>query len=540
MKINDVLRWVVTVFGLASVLLLASCYETKQEFVINPDGSGKVTHECSFQNMQMGNEDADEEEKLQAAIAGIIKNSKGVDAWKDVSFKSLDDGRMWFRGTAYFKKIEDLEIQNQSMLSFSWKNLGGGKGELTMDLKKSDDTAAKPKADADKLTAEERAKKLKQERAKFKESKPMLAAMLGGLKQTARFRLPGKPGARTNFKPGEGGSIQIEFVGEKMIATLEKLMADDEWLMKNGFDAQSPPDMDAVLAGGLFGEKAPVKAAVTDATKPMFDYAAEVAAARKQADELQKKLGVVSVAAPAKGGELKKIEVVGVRISRKVDKKLDLRPFNYDAGYTLAVLAEFPGSVLSVTDKSVLTSATASDGKSLLKGDADWDKRLGFPKLSADKASVLFDVELTMPGAGVTGLKEISGVIEYRVAGGSKEVDLGLKSLKAGEKSAELGASIENIKDGWQKDGSQDLELKVKMNSDDLKAAYLVVDGVRSELERSGYSGSNNSTNFTFSSDKNGFPDKGNIILEIHDKVEVFKTPFKLENLNLLGTPEKP
>ncbi len=540
MKINDVRQWIVAVIGFAGMWLLSSCYETKQDFVINPDGSGKVTHECSFQSMQMGDEDADEQEKLQAAVARIIENSKGVDAWKDVSFKSLDDGRMWFRGTAYFKKIDDLKIENQSMMGFGWKNPGGGKGELTMDFEKSDDAAAGAKPDASKLSAEERAKKIKEERAKFKESKPMLTAMLGGMKQAARFRLPGKPGAQTNFKPGKGGTIQIEFKGEKMISTLEKLMADDEWLMKNGFDAQSPPEMDAVLAEGLFGEKAPVKAAVTDATEPLFDYAAEVAAARKQADELKKKLGVVSVAAPAKGGKLKSIQVVGVRICRKLDKKLDLRPFNYDAGYTLAVLAEFPGSVLGVTDKSTLTSATSSDGKSLLKGDRDWDKRLGFPNLSADKASALFDVELAMPAAGVTGLKEVSGVIEYRVAGGSKEVDLGLKSLKAGEKGSELGATIENIKNGWQNDGSKDLELKVKMNSDDLKAAYLVADGTRTELKRSGYSGSANTTTFTFSSDKKGFPEKGNIILEIHDKVEVFKTPFKLENLDLLGMPAKP
>lgn len=70
--------------------MLSSCYETKQEFTLNPDGSGKVLHEYSFQNVNLANnENKTPEEALQAAIARIINDSKGVDAWNDVSFKQL-------------------------------------------------------------------------------------------------------------------------------------------------------------------------------------------------------------------------------------------------------------------------------------------------------------------------------------------------------------------------------------------------------------------------------------------------------------------
>ena len=323
-----------------------------------------------------------------------------------------------------------------------------------------------------------------------------------------------------------------------MIDALEKLMADDAWLEKHGFDAQNTPELDAELGGLLFGEKAPVKASVSGASAPLFNYAAEVATALKGAEKLQKQLGAVSIAPPAKGEALKSIKVVGVRMVSAVDKKLDVRPFNYDEGYTLAVLAELPGSVLDVTDKSSITSATASDGSSLLKGERDWDRRLGFPKLSADKASVMFDVELKMPSPAVKGMKEISGTLQYRVAGAAKEVDLGLKSLKAGSKGTELGASIEGIKEGWQKDGSQDMELKIRLDPDNLKSANLVVDGVKTEIKRSGYSSSSGITTFTFGS-KTAFPEKGAIVVEIHDKVQTFDVPFKIENLSLLGMPLK-
>jgi hypothetical protein len=482
----------------------------------------------------MSNEPDDSPEALQAAIARVIKGSKGVDAWRDVSFKRLDDGRLWFQGTAYFKNLEELEIPNQSMLAFAWKNQGGGKGELSLNLKKSKDPKAKPES-AD-LTPEERAKKIKAERAKFQQSKPMFSAMLGSLKQSVTFHLPGKIDTSSNFKATPPGALALAFDGAKMLDALEKLVADDVWLAKNGFDTQDAPTLDNELGGLLFGEKAPVNATVSDATKPLFNYAVEVAAAQKESAKLQKQLGEVSIAPPAKGEPLKSIKVVGARMVSEVDKKLDVRPFSYDAGYTLAVLAELPGSVLDVTDKSAITTATAIDGTSLLKGDRDWDRRLGSPQLSADKASVMFDIELALPSPSVKGLKELSGTLQYRVAGGAKEIDLGLKSLKAGTKGEQLGASIEEIKEGWKKDGSQEMELRIRLEPDDLKSVSLVVEGARTPLERRGSSSSSGITTFTLAA-KTAFPETGSIVVEIHDKVQTFDVPFKLENLSLLGAP---
>ena len=534
MNSRTVLRSLLAASSSAMMLLLSSCYETEQDITLNPDGTGKMTHECSFQKVNLTNDDDTSEEALQSAIAKIIKDTEGVEAWNDVSFKRLDDGRMWFRGTAYFKDLSKVKIKNQSMMEFAWKNHSGGKAELTMDLKKSDDEQ-KAKPDTKPLTPDEKAKKIKVDRAKYQQSKPMFTAILGGLKQSTTFHLPGKIESSTNFKKAQGGALGITFDGGKMLAALEKLMADDEWLAENGFDAEDGPDFDNKFSALLFGEDAPVSAIVSGADKPLFNYAAEVAAAKKNLPALEKKLGAISIAPPATGAALKDIRVVGVRRIDAVDKKLDLRPFNHDEGYTLSVLAELPGSVLDITDKSRLKSASASDGSDMLKGERDWDRRISFPKLSADKASVLFDVSLKLPPAGATGIKEISGTLQYRVAGKTKEVDLGLTSLKSGAKGTSHGAEIGKIKEGWKKDGSQEMELKLKIDHDDLKSASLVVDDVKTPLEQRGYSGSNNSTTFTFSY-KEAFPEKGSIVIELHDEIKTFDVPFKLENLTLLGT----
>lgn len=405
-------------------------------------------------------------------------------------------------------------------------------------MKKSDNPEEKEKKQQPTLTADEKAKKIKEERAKFQQTKPMMSAMLGGLRQTVDFRLPGNIVASSNFKRSPLGTLGLIFEGGKMIEAIDKLMADDEWLGKNGFDPQSAPEMDDEFCGLIFGEKAPVSASVTGANQPLFDYAVETTAARKGTEALQKKLGLVSIAAPAQGGQIKSIKVVGARIAREMDKKLDLRPFHQEAGYTLAVFVEFPGSILDITDKSVIASALAGDGSSLIKGNRDWDRRLGFPKLSADQASAIFDVELKMPPPGVQGIKEISGLLQYRVSMATKETDLGQMELKTGSKSGELGASIEAIKDGW-KDGTKELELKLKLKPTDLKAVHLVENGVRSELKRSGYSGSDNTTVFTFQIDGE-LPEKASLIVETYDKIQTFDAPFTLENLSLLGEPIGP
>jgi hypothetical protein len=525
-------RFLKSAAGLIASALLSSCYETKQDYTINPDGSGKVTHECSFTPFQMNGEDETSQEALQGAVSRVIKDAKGVEAWNDVQFKRLDDGRIWFRGTAYFPKLENLEIPNQSMLEFKWSSQQG-RAELTLDLKKSSNP--KPPADRSKLTAEERERMIQANRTKFQQSKPMMDAMLGKLSQDVTFHLPGRVESKTNFRSKADNAVGLTFAGTKMIAAFEKLSTDDTWIAS--FNPQNTPDLDASLGELLFGEKAPVKAVVSGAQKPLFNYPAEVAEALKGSSKLEKMLGSVSIAPPAKGEPLKTLKVVGVQVISPVDKKLELRPFNEsDAGYSLSVLAEFPGSILEISDKSSIDTATANDGTSLLKGEREWDRRLEFPSLSKDKASALFGINLKLPPAGAGGIKEISGVIKYRVAGGTKEVDLGFDHLATGKTGKELVSSIEQIKASGDKDGSQEIEIKVKLAPSDLKSAYLVIDGVKTELKSYGYSGFNGATRFTFKSSR-AIPENGAVVLEIHDQLQAFDVPFKLENLPILHLP---
>ena len=543
--------------GLGLLLLTGGCFDTKEDFTLNPDGSGKVVHECTFQpmNLSANGENEDAGKALTNAVREVLGQAKGVDAWRDVTFKTLDDGRIYFRGTAYFKDLSKLDIENQTMLKFDWKKSADGGALLT--LRTNEETQAggmkitrnKPAKPTKVLTPEEQAKKIKLERGQFQQAMPMLSGIMGNMKHAVVFHLPGKVVSSANFTNDAAGNLAINFDGAKMLAVMQKLVNDDAWCQAHsgtGFDdMQQKPVMDADMNQFIFGEKAPVSATVTSG-KPLFDYATAVAAAQAEYVQTKKALRVGSsissssddaeevTAAPATGG-LKSVKVAGVRLVTGADNTRDLRPLNYFQNeYTVSLLVEFPGAVQSVTDKTVLAVATADDGTSLLP-DSDWDRKVHFPNLARDKTAATLEFKLNLPGSGVKGLKELSGTVQYRVSGGTKEVDLGLDELKAGATGTNLDAEIKSIKEGWQKNGSQEMSLHLKTNPDDLKSVSLVVEGVRTALSQRGYGGGNGAYDFNYEC-KTNFPANGRIVAEVYDKVQTFEAPFKLENLTLLGT----
>lgn len=531
--------------GLAG--LLTGCFETKQEFTLNPDGSGKVVHECTFQKLSLGRDnDADADEALQEAVGKIILEAKGVEAWRDISYQQRDDGRFHFKGTAYFTNLNAFEIPNQTMLELAWHRTTPG-AVLTLRTNQNESPegarAGKKSEDWSQLPAAERATKLREGRAQFQQAKPMMSAFLGGMQHEVILHLPGQVTESANFTAQAGGALRLGFEGKKLLAAMEQLLNDDAWLAKHSgkLNFQERPVLDEEVNALIFGRKAPVRAVVRGGP-PQFDYASEVAAAKRETEQLRRKLKLGSTVAPvlrpAQGGALRGAKVVAARWVAKMDRKEnEFRPFYQEPGYVLVLQADFPGSILTVSSASILTNATANDGSSLLPSQ-DLIRWSAQPKLAEDQGSALIEVALNPPGPGVTGLRELSGVIEYQVADGTRRVDLGFTNLQANARGAELGAQVKTIKAGWGKDGAQQVELRLNLPPTVLKAVYLRVDALnQSQLQRRGYSGGGSSYTYTF--EHNGpIPAEAQLEVEVYERVQSYRAPFKLEHLDLLGRPQ--
>jgi hypothetical protein len=536
-----------TLLGACILLFLTSgCFDTTEDFTINPDGSGKVIHECLFQRMSFGAEKETPEEAMRSAVKEVLEKSKGVDAWRDVSYQLRDDGRIFFRGTALFKNLSKLHLHNQTMLEFTWKKYGDGTAVLGLNantLTGADAVGSqKPSATAitNQLAPEAFSKKVREGRVKLQQAKPILSGYLANVKHATTFHLPGKISTSSNFVKEDSGALTLRFEGAKVLEIIEKLANDDEWCRQHrgtGFDnLQEKQTMSEDMNQYIFGSKGPVSATIKGVSSPLFDYVAEVEAAKKEFSKIENDLGVIaaSLAPPAQGQPLKKLEVAGIKLITASDPNQNLRPFYSSEGYTMNLLMEFSGTIQSITDGTAVETAVADDGTSLLPDS--WKGTLHSRQISKDKTKALVEFELMVPNRNVRGLKEVSGHVEYQV-GGTKEVDLGFKELKVESKGTALGAKIKSLRERWNKDGSYEIDLFLDLRANEIKTLSLLVNGERTVLEQRGWSGVGKTLTMTFAN-KTVFPSNGQLVAEVYDTPQTFETPFELKNITLSGAQQ--
>ncbi len=522
--------------------IFAGCIQTKEEYTLNPDGSGKVVYESTLPLMStmMTDEVPDPQDQAREEVGKILKNSQGVDVWKDVNYKVTEKGSLFFKGTAYFQKHSALKIGG-SMKSESSKVVFEKLPKGGMELRLVEKKAEEKESSAGELSDEELAKKVKAEKAKFQQSKGMLMAILTELRIEKIFHLPGQLNEVNVFKKdNDSNTVSILYEGGKMLQALDELAKTDEWWRKQalsgrGIVKEGPPMDD--LHEKLFGVGGQARTTLKGELKPLFDYENEVVSAKNMYPSMRERLGLSTVPKrlpAAEGGSFKSLRIGGVRLVRESNQKNCVRPFNYDKGYTISIIGELPGSVLKVKNVQIL-KAIADNGEDLRKKNSFHM----FPQLSEDKGTVIFDLNLRVPGDNVKSLKEVSGEIGYVVARGTKTVDLGTLKLKTGSKGLTLDVEISSIKENQWNKGSYELSLKLTTDNENIKRVrFMDANDIDLEVEKAGHMQMNKNLTLTFRYDKE-FPSDAHIIVEMYDKVQEYTIPYKLENISLLGLPMK-
>ncbi|MGC9943027.1 MAG: hypothetical protein ABSE48_14445 [Verrucomicrobiota bacterium] len=539
-----------------ALIFLTGCFDTKEDFTLNPDGSGKVVIEsiCSPLQLPMnGNDKQTPEQKTQAALRSILDNVKGVTAWKNVSYEQQQDGRYQFKGIAFFKDINKVVFQNLALINFTLTKRPDGDLVLAaqMGQQQNERTAASPL-----LTGPELAEKIKEAKGNYQSSRPMMVGFLTPMRQDAIFHLPGAVGEISNFKSTPGGDLRITFAGTNLLAAFDSLSTNDDWWRLHVAGGRNMVQdgiiLDNALNEKLFGQKAPVQAVITGSA-PIFNYAVEVAAAKTEYAALLKKLGPASMdtgmgmlgtsevddsaelAPPAQGGEFKSLKVGGIRWVFDSDGDNNVQSFNGPPGYTLSLIGELPGSVKEFSGGE-LETATALDGSDLLP-EKQWDRTINFPFLSRDHLSVVFEVKLQSPGPDVKGFKEISGNLTYSVGTGSTNVDLGITEIRVGAEGSEFGARISSVRPGLAANGGQNLGIKLQLAPKYVISVKAVgADGQETVLKQNSYSGINGYFTYTFHA-KTELPPNARLIVTKYAGIKKYSIPFKLTNLSLLGQP---
>ena len=98
-------------------VFLSGCFDTKQDITLNPDGTGKMVIESVFAQtpaLFKGTSQASPQEGVTNFIHKLIEEAGGVDAWRDISFHQRDDGKAFFRGTAYFADLSKFRSEEHT------------------------------------------------------------------------------------------------------------------------------------------------------------------------------------------------------------------------------------------------------------------------------------------------------------------------------------------------------------------------------------------------------------------------------------------
>jgi len=521
------------------VLALVGCLDLDEEYWINPDGSGKVKIKCASTPFRFSNAKKSPEETLKTDVRETLEKCGGVDAWTDVSATQRDDGKTVFVGTAYFRDYTKLRLSIMGVTSSMAKTvLSQDGGALTLTV--TPEQKGTPPAEPPKLTEEEIQAKIKQERAKYLQSKPMMETFLKEAKVATRYHLPGALGEVNNFKKLDDRSVELKMDGATLLAALDGLMKDDKFMRKTVESGQdldkSGPPVDDVFVEKLFGQKGPVKASTKGALAPVFNYEAEAGKAREGMAELQAKFGAASAAvAPPAGAGFKNVAIAGVQWVHAADDQRGIAPFSKNRpSYSVAVTAELGGSALAAKGGSLL-KAVADTGENLLPKE-EFEREISFPRLSEDKTAITFDVQLAVPGPKVAGIREISGTLTYTVADKIVDADLGIGAYAKGTKGKLHGAEIENVEAG---DDAGEVSLKIGLPLETIASVdFYDEKGAKLQSSRQGYSSSGDECSIQFSI-RGVLPKKGKIVAKLYDSPKTYEAPFKITNVDLLGRSKK-
>ena len=269
------------------LLLLAGCFQIKQVFTLNPDGSGKVQIEATFISMNLSESKIDEAQ-ARNAISEIIEKSEGIEAWSDLTFSVLEDGMISMQATAYFPDINKVKIHNLStpeemeykdhVLSFflSTEQSGANKMELTNEQIKT---------------------RAQQQKKNFEKEGKMLDAFFETMKSEKIFILPGK-GEVVAGKVDltDEGYPKINFIGKDFLAEFKALAQEDKFWeeqvkVKAGMQERVDDSFQQRMTARILGDKIAPSIRISDTT-PLFDYQKEVSEAKANFDGMLSELGI--------------------------------------------------------------------------------------------------------------------------------------------------------------------------------------------------------------------------------------------------------
>ena len=276
---------------LALALVASGCLEVQDRFTLNPDGSGRVVIDAKVKTLSFDDPKEGKKKQVNDFVAGVINKSSGVEVWKDITCSVLPDGRIQFKGTAYFGDLNMVEIKDVALNRYTFTTENGNV-VVGIARKDKEATESEPGDDPATMTPEEIAVKIDSMKEQFRMGRGMMSMFVDELNEKSLFVMPTTVSQAPGFTRAADGAYGIEFSGKRVMKILDSLMESDAFWQKMVKEkGGTNPENEAEMMGLMFGSQEPHIVAGAGG-QAAFDYRAEVNAAKKKYPALLKKFSV--------------------------------------------------------------------------------------------------------------------------------------------------------------------------------------------------------------------------------------------------------
>lgn len=524
-------RWPALLSSLLTLttLLLTGCYDTKQEITLNPDGTGKIEIESVFLQIDPFLIKEAERAALKNVtnlVKSLIDQSEGVEAWRDVAFRQREDGKGYFRGTAYFQSLSRLKLAVVGDQQFSVSP--DGAGNLTITLRLPPETDKLMKKPDEPVTAES----IQRERAGFRNLLPMLNIIVGESRRDTTIRLPGPLLRSSIFETNTPGTLRLLQDGRKTLAAMETIMFNTNLDARRIAGEKFGPDSDEMMKL-VYGHPGPLIAVVKPGKVPLFDFESEVAKARLDFAKTVEMFALPEPPPPPKpapAGSRALARITGVDWNFEKEHP-NVYPRHDVASYALTIKAELPGAVFKANRVEVLNAITV-EGTRLSAQSLSWNET---PRLWPGSTNVSFTIRLTPPPIDSKGIAELSGVLECECPENTRTVDLVVGKIRGGVNGTEFNTQVDDVYPNWS--GGDKLTLRTSLKPEEFRSLKVIGEnGQVVALQSRSHSLAGNEHIYTYGS-RTEFARSGKLVAEVLTGIQTVRIPFTLTNVTLLGQP---
>jgi tetratricopeptide (TPR) repeat protein len=249
-----------------SLLPVAGCIQGQATVSLNPDGSGKIFFETVIDPCSVGCQDY---RSYLLLIRESLLKSEGIDAWSQVDWKKLPNGKYYFKGQAFFKSVDNVAIhfgQLKCNLQAMW--LADSNDRKIVGLRTL------------KSQAEEKEWQKQNSPLRYKLFASDTAVVLNNLRLDIVFNLPAKAERAEGFEKIDERTVHFLLNGKRMVYLLDYIRQNGLYQLAERCNYDKAKFLNNELLPLYLEKVEPLKMGFTGGEN-VFDYEKEKTAAKK-------------------------------------------------------------------------------------------------------------------------------------------------------------------------------------------------------------------------------------------------------------------